>query len=84
MAGTKQQGIAMLAPVHGNGESWNRECGTELNRFGEMRTRHAHGYYGPDHSSHIPPLRSGRRGAVQQRSQSGQSGHDYEHASATP
>ena len=30
MAGTKQQGLAVLAPVRGNGECWSGGCGAEL------------------------------------------------------
>ena len=30
MAGTKQQGLAVLAHVGGNGESWSGGCGAEL------------------------------------------------------
>jgi hypothetical protein len=33
MAGAKQKGLAVLAPVRGNGESWSRGCGAELKPF---------------------------------------------------
>jgi len=38
MGGTKQQGLAMLAPVRRNGESWSGERGTEL-KTARGRTR---------------------------------------------
>lgn len=47
-----------------------------VDRFDEMRTRHAREHDGPGHSGHLRTLHSGRRGAIQQRSRSGQSGHD--------
>jgi hypothetical protein len=30
IAGARQQGLVVLAPVRGNGESWSRGCGAEL------------------------------------------------------
>ena len=39
MAGTRGgQGLAVLAPVRGNGESWSGGCGAEL-KTGRGRTR---------------------------------------------